>query len=89
MSIDSIDMAQNGNGNGNGSAYVVGQVRAEIGRQSVKQVALAAAIGMSPAALNLRLNGHQEFKIDELFMIADVLGVPVAQFVPAAPAATK
>lgn len=68
---------------GAGSEYVVSEVRAEMARQRITQPRLAPLIGMTPAALHTRLAGRQEFKISELIKIADVLGVPVAQFMPA------
>jgi transcriptional regulator with XRE-family HTH domain len=53
-------------------------------RQRMSQADVAARIGMTPGALNLRMTGKQDFKIGELLAVADQLGVPVAQFMPAA-----
>lgn len=74
-----MDMTQSARG----SAYVVGEVRAEMARQGITQPRLAPLIGMKTSGLNSRLAGRQEFKISELIKIADALGVPVAQFMPA------
>jgi transcriptional regulator with XRE-family HTH domain len=52
-------------------------VRAEMARRKVSQMALAAQLGLSQAAVSARLNGHTPFDINELSTIARVLDVPL------------
>lgn len=59
-------------------ATLVGaNVRAEMARRGVSQVALAGRLGISQAAVSKRLRGLTAFDINELHAVADVLGVAV------------
>jgi len=60
---------------------VAAEVRAEMGRQKLSQMGLAAALGASQAWLSRRLNGTVAFATDELERVAEVLGVPLGQLV--------
>jgi len=59
---------------------VATEVRAEMARQRVSQDALAAAIGMSQAAVSRRLSGDIPFDVAELEDVATALRVPISQF---------
>jgi transcriptional regulator with XRE-family HTH domain len=54
---------------------VAAEVRAALGRANVKQSELAARIGMSQAALSERLSARRPFSTDQVFAIADALGI--------------
>ena len=61
---------------------VAGEVRAHVARKNVSQREVAKAIGKSQAAAWRRLSGNYPFNVTELQAIADLLGVPVARFLP-------
>ena len=69
------------------TASVAAEVRAELGRQRISQRQVGDAIGMSQAAAWRRLRGDVPFDIAELSAVAEFLGVPVTQFLPASTAA--
>ncbi|WP_181954283.1 MULTISPECIES: helix-turn-helix domain-containing protein [Kocuria] len=56
---------------------VSANVRAEMGRRSVSQKDLAAALGLSPAAMSDRLRDRVEFRLSELDLLSKRLGVSV------------
>lgn len=62
--------------------HVAREVRAELGRQRMTQGALAAALGRSEAYTTRRLSGEVAFKLDELEHVAEILRVPVTDFIP-------
>lgn len=69
---------------------VTAEVRAEMARQRIGQVALADKLGWSQPMLSRRLVGAVAFATDELEALAEALGVPLAQFVsPPAKAAAS
>jgi transcriptional regulator with XRE-family HTH domain len=68
--------------------HVAREVRAEMGRQRRTHRELAEALGISQPQVTKRLNGDIEFRPSELEQVAEMLGVPVTQFLPAAPAPT-
>jgi transcriptional regulator with XRE-family HTH domain len=56
-----------------------GNVRAEMARRNISQVALAAELGMSSQSmLSARLSGKPPFNVDELTRVAQILNVDVA-----------
>jgi predicted transcriptional regulator len=57
-------------------------VRAEMARRKVSQVAVAAHLGCSQAAVSKRLSGDVAFDINELHLIAAFLDVPLAALLP-------
>lgn len=59
------------------SATTGANVRAEMARQGVTQMALARKIGLSQAAISARIKGRTPFDINELSQIAEVLDVPL------------
>ncbi|GIJ10769.1 helix-turn-helix domain-containing protein [Micromonospora andamanensis] len=63
------------------------EVRAELARQRRPQREIADRLGISIQQVSLRLRGEVEWRVSELIQVADLLGVPVAQFLPA-PAAS-
>lgn len=63
---------------------VAAKVRAELDRQDISYRELGRRLGKSIAYVSRRLMAEPEvqFRVDELDEIADVLGVPVTQFLP-------
>lgn len=61
-------------------------VRAEMARAGVTQATIAAALGLSQAAVSARLLGKTPFDVNELTVIAGVLGVAAADLLPQAEA---
>lgn len=64
-------------------ACVAAEVRAEIGRAGVSQLAVARATGIPQSTLNRKLAAKAErdsFTVDELDRIARVLQVPIGSF---------
>lgn len=64
------------------SERVAAEVRAEIARQGLNQASMATRLGWSQPFLSRRLAGVVALSVGELVVIADNLGVPVAQFFP-------
>lgn len=62
---------------------VAAEVRAEVGRQQLTHRGLAELLGLSQPQVTKRLNGVLPFDTAELDRVADVLGVPVDQFLVA------
>lgn len=64
-------------------ADVGANVAAEMRRRRLTATDLLDAVGertgLTGSALGRRLNGHVEFRADELIAIAEALGVPVAR----------
>lgn len=58
-------------------------VRAEMARKGVSQEELAARLGFSQSVVSKRLRGITPFDINELTLIAQHLGVPLASLLPA------
>lgn len=50
-------------------------VRAEMARRKVRQIALARHLNLSQAAISRRLNGTTDFSVGELCATAELLGV--------------
>jgi transcriptional regulator with XRE-family HTH domain len=65
------------------SSFVRGQLRAEMARRQLSQRDVAAELGVSPMWVSSRLNGRVSIAVDDLALFAQVLDVPVAQFLPA------
>lgn len=61
-------------------------VRAEMARRGLSQVALAEQLGISQSMLSNRLAGKTVFNIDELTRIAAALDVPIAALLAEQPA---
>lgn len=63
-------------------------VRAEMARRGLSQVALAEQLGISQSMLSNRLAGKTVFNIDELTRIAGLLDVPLSALLAEQPAST-
>lgn len=63
---------------------VAEEVRAAVARKRTTQGELAAALGLSQAAVSRRLVGLVPFDVSEIYVVAGVLGVPVSSLMPAA-----
>jgi hypothetical protein len=59
---------------------IAAEVRAQMARGQVTQVALSSSIGLSRVSLADRLAGRKAFNTDELFAIAAHLGCDVWSF---------
>lgn len=59
---------------------VAAEVRAEMARQQMPQAKLAALLGVAQQTISRRLVGEVPFDVTELARIADLLKVPVTQF---------
>lgn len=64
-------------------SHVAAEVRAEMARQRKTQRDLAAALELSQAQVSDRLREKVAFDVRELEKVANWLGVPVSQFMPA------
>lgn len=64
-------------------------VRAEMARRGVSQVALAEHMGKTQAAISARILGRVPFDINELTSVAAFLGVPLTALIPAPEAAAS
>lgn len=49
-----------------------------MGRRRIRQTAVAAALGLTQQAVSYKLNGLRPLTLDELSVIADLLGVSSA-----------
>lgn len=65
------------------SKIIGANVRAEMARRGVTQAKLAAALGLSQPSVSARLRGVTPFDVDELHTVADFLGVPLSDLLPA------
>lgn len=64
-------------------AEIAGCVRAELARQGKPQRELAIVLEIDEGSASLRLRGYRSFRAEELVRVAEWLGVPVVQLVPA------
>lgn len=53
---------------------VAAKIRAEAAQQRISQIRIAEALGMSQQSVSKRMSGRVPFRIDELYIVADVLG---------------
>lgn len=65
------------------------EVRAELARQRMSQVTLAARMNVSQAYVGRRIAGEPAFNIGELDLIARILEVPITHLLPQQQAAQK
>lgn len=63
------------------SADVAANVRAALARRRIQQQEFAETIGWPRIRLSRRINGHTQFTIDDVVVIADALGVSVETLV--------
>ena len=64
------------------SRQVAANVRAEMGRQRVRQTQLAARLGVNDVWVSVRLRDAQPISLDDLQRIADALGVTIIDLLP-------
>jgi len=57
---------------------VAAEIRAGLARRGLTQGDLAAALGLSQAAVSRRLTGEVPIDVEELTAVADWLGVPLS-----------
>lgn len=63
------------------STQVAAAVRAEAARKRIGQEAIASALGLSQASVSRRLRGVAPFELDEIPVVARVLGVAVTDLI--------
>lgn len=63
-----------------GSREVAAEVRAEMARQRLSSQDLAEQINFTTSTLHRRLTGQVPFDMEELFLVANALGVYPSQF---------
>lgn len=63
------------------SDFIATEVRAEMARQKLSGRWLATKLGLSQPQMADRLNGQIEIRPNELQLIAQILGVPITNFV--------
>lgn len=63
------------------TAHLRGNIKAEAARRGISQRALAEGVGISPTAMHMRLRGVTRITTDDLYRIADVLGVEVSSLI--------
>ncbi len=61
---------------------VAAEIRAEMGRKQISGRTLATRLGRSPNWVSLKVSGAQKLDLDELALIASVLGVTVIDLFP-------
>lgn len=61
------------------------EVRAGLARKGLTQKQLAAVLGVTETTLSGRIRGRTPFDTDELALISDLIGVPIAELLPASP----
>jgi predicted XRE-type DNA-binding protein len=59
------------------------RVRQAMTAAGVRQISLAEVLGISQAQVSQRLTGNVDFTITELTRVAELLGLPVADLLPA------
>jgi len=62
---------------------VAGEIRATMARQRVSAAVIAKALGKSPMYVSRRLSGDVPFDLADLERVVSVLGVQVADLLPA------
>lgn len=67
---------------------VAGVVRAELARQRKQQKSLRELLGISRTSMHRRMTGEAQFDAQELVIIANYLGLSIADLFPAASAAS-
>lgn len=68
---------------------VAAEVRAELARHEISRSAAAERLGISRTLLWNRLRGDSPFTVAELETLAEMVGVPVAQFLSRPAVATS
>ena len=53
---------------------VAGEVRAQMARRNLKSRALVPVLGLSQGQVSQRINGHIEWRLSEIDVLADFLG---------------
>jgi transcriptional regulator with XRE-family HTH domain len=67
------------------TGQIAEEVRAALARKRVRQRELADFLGLSQPGVSRRLSGDVEFSIHELSRAAELLGMPLADFLPLPP----
>ena len=58
------------------------QLRAEAARRNIPYIRIAERLGISQAAVSRRMLGQTPIDVPELYELADLLGMPVADLLP-------
>lgn len=70
---------------GDAQAFVLSEIRAWMGRRDVNQTEMAEALGISQSQMSKRLRGRIPIDIVELGVMADYLGITIAELVGGEP----
>ena len=62
----------------------LGEIRAELARQGIRQTAIVDLLGVSPSSVSAKLSGAQPMTMVEFFQIAALVKVDPRKFIPAA-----
>lgn len=62
---------------------IAAEIRAELARQRISQVKIAALLDISQVGISRRLRGEVPLDVNELAKIADYLGMDIATLVKA------
>jgi len=65
------------------SSRIAGEIRAALARARIPQTDVADALNMSQASVSRRLTGDTPLDVNELQVIADLVGVPMVEFLRA------
>ena len=63
------------------TARVAATIRAELARRRIPQTIVAERLGMSQPSLSRRLTGDTPFDVNELAIVAEILGIPLATLI--------
>lgn len=64
------------------SQRVAGKVRAELAERNMPKISLASALNLSESQVYARTQGRIAFGVEELAIIAELLGVEPSEFIP-------
>ncbi len=59
------------------------EIRAAIARKNIPKAAVAQALGKSRATASRKLSGVIPLTLDELYALAELIGVPPSDLIPA------
>lgn len=62
---------------------IAAEVRAAAARKGLSQADLGIVLSLGRLAVSRRLNGHQDFTVDELFKLSTALDVDIADLIKA------
>lgn len=64
--------------------HVAATVRAELARKGKTQADVSEVLGITRQGVSRRMLGSVDFKVSELYAIAELCGIPVTTLIPTA-----